>query len=64
VRETHNITKIRKKCSAVRMAKKAKGSRLNVVHTRPDGILPNHRLTEPQASRLKNRSVRTFHTGS
>jgi hypothetical protein len=63
MRETHNMTKIREKCSVVRMAKKAKGSRPNVVHTRPDGILSNHRSTEPQASRLKNRYVWMFHTG-
>jgi hypothetical protein len=65
VRETHNMTKIRKeKCSAARMANKAKGSRSDMVHTHPDGILPNHRSTEPHASRLMNRSVRTYHTGS
>jgi hypothetical protein len=34
VRETHNMTKIRKeKCSAARMANKAKGSRSDVVHS-------------------------------
>jgi hypothetical protein len=33
-RETHNITKIREKCTAVRMTKKTKG-------LRPDGPLPD-----------------------
>jgi hypothetical protein len=51
-RETYNMTK--KKCSVVRMAKKAKGLRPNVVHTPPDGILSNHRSTKPHASGLKN----------
>jgi hypothetical protein len=40
-RETHNMIEIRKKCSAVRKSKKAKGSRSDRVHTRSDGPLPD-----------------------
>jgi len=56
--------KHKKKCSVVWIAKKAKGSCLDVVHTLLDDILPNHRSIEPQASELKNRFIQTFHTGS
>jgi hypothetical protein len=63
-RETHNMAKVRKKCSVVRMAKKAKGLCPNVLLMRQDGILSNHRSTEPCASGLKNRSVQTVHTRS
>jgi hypothetical protein len=64
VRQTHNMTKFEKKCSAVRMEKKAKGSRSDVVHTCLDSILQNHKSTEPHAFGLNNRYVRTFHTRS
>jgi hypothetical protein len=62
----HNMIKQAKSsvCVCVCLAEKAKRSRPNVVHTRPDGMLSDKRSTEPSKSRLKNMSVRTLHTRS
>jgi len=58
----HNMIEQAK--SSVCLAEKAKGSRPDVVHIRPDGMLSNKRSTEPSTSGRKNMSVRTFHTRS
>jgi hypothetical protein len=46
------------------LAEKAKSSCLDVVHTRPDGMLLDKRLIEPSTTGRKNMFVRTLHTRS
>jgi hypothetical protein len=58
----HNMIEQAK--SSVCLAKKAKSSRPDVVHTHPDGMLSNKRSIEPSASRRMNMSVQTLHTRS
>jgi hypothetical protein len=45
------------KSSSMYLVEKAKSSRLDVVHTRLDGMLSDKRSTKPSASRCKNMSV-------
>jgi hypothetical protein len=60
----HNIIEHAKSSVCVCLAEKAKTSRLDVVHTRPDGMLSDKRLTEPSVSGSKNMFVRKLHTRS
>jgi hypothetical protein len=60
----HNMIEQAKSSVCVCLAKKAKSSRLDAVHTRPDGMLSDKRSTKPSTSGRKNMSVRTLHTKS
>jgi hypothetical protein len=58
----HNMIEQTKKC--VCLVEKAKSSCPDEVHTRPDGMLSDMRLTELSASGRKNMSMWTLHTRS
>jgi hypothetical protein len=58
----HNMIEQAK--SSVCLAKKAKSSLPDVVHTCPDCMLSDKRSTEPRVFERKNMFVRTLHTRS
>jgi hypothetical protein len=60
----HNMIEQAKSSVSVCLAEKAKSSRPDVVHTRPNGMLSDKRSTEPSTTGCKNMFVWTLHTRS
>jgi hypothetical protein len=58
----HNMIEQEKSSVCVCLAEKAKGSRPDMVQTRPNGMLSNKRSTESSTFGRKNMYVRMLHT--